>query len=490
VSRALRWVAPSGGALVPLLLFVVLIAFVVLIVEDDERARDAAACGGVGASLQVGNVPAGPIAGYSGEQLVNAAHIIRAGADEGVSAHGQTIGVMAAMGESTLRVLDRGDAVGPDSRGLFQQRANGAWGSYADRMDPYISATNFFRALLAVPGWETLAPTIAAHRTQRNADPYHYERYWPAAQQVVAALTSAGAPVVEAVSQPAAGSAPVTNSAGPLNPGAAAAADAVWAAVPGIHSIGGTRASAVDPAGHPSGNALDFMVGTDAALGDRVVAYHEANWDALGVEYVIWQQRIKTSKGGAWVGMPDRGGVTENHFDHPHVNYAPNGGTGDLAAPAPGGGVPCQDAAVLAGGLAAGSWTKPAVGRFTSGFGPRGGTMHNGADIAGPLRTPIVAAGDGVVVALCTGNRPPCTGYGSLITVDHGGGMVTRYAHMAASSIVVAVGDDVAAGDQLAGIGNEGQSTGPHLHFELRVDGTFRDPVPFLRERGVDLTGV
>ncbi len=103
---------------------------------------------------------------------------------------------MTAMGESSLRVLDRGDAAGPDSRGLFQQRDNGAWGTYADRMDPATSATNFFRALQEVPDWRSLPPTIAAHRTQRNADPDHYARWWDDAVAVVGAL--AGRPVLGA----------------------------------------------------------------------------------------------------------------------------------------------------------------------------------------------------------------------------------------------------------------------------------------------------
>ncbi|MCZ2828987.1 hypothetical protein O2W14_09100 [Modestobacter sp. VKM Ac-2986] len=141
-------------------------------------------------------VPPGPVAGYGGEQLRNAAAIVNAGAAEGLDTCAQTIGVMTAMGESSLRVLDRGDAVGPDSRGLFQQRDNGAWGSYADRMDPTTSATNFFRALQDVEDWPGLPPTIAAHRTQRNADPQHYARYWPAAVEVVTAL--AGRPVTGA----------------------------------------------------------------------------------------------------------------------------------------------------------------------------------------------------------------------------------------------------------------------------------------------------
>jgi hypothetical protein len=72
---------------------------------------------------------------------------------------------------------------------LFQQRDNGAWGSYRDRMDPTISATNFIKALQAVPGWEQLEPTIAGNKVQRNADPYHYQKYWPEAVKIVQALS-------------------------------------------------------------------------------------------------------------------------------------------------------------------------------------------------------------------------------------------------------------------------------------------------------------
>ena len=98
----------------------------------------AVACAPSGAaSVDLGNVPEGPLAGFDHTQLVNAAWIMRAAADLGLSLRDQRIGVMTAIGESGLRVLDYGDAAGPDSRGLFQQRANGAWGSLADRMDPY-----------------------------------------------------------------------------------------------------------------------------------------------------------------------------------------------------------------------------------------------------------------------------------------------------------------------------------------------------------------
>jgi tartrate dehydratase beta subunit/fumarate hydratase class I family protein len=108
-----------------------------------------------------------------------------------------------------------------------------------------------------------------------------------------------------------------------VKPRAQAAANAVVANVPGAAgiTIGGTRASAVDPHGHPSGLALDFMVGSNAALGDAVAQYQIAHWNELGVEYIIWQQKILTSPTGAWKQMENRGSATANHMDHVHANY-------------------------------------------------------------------------------------------------------------------------------------------------------------------------
>jgi surface antigen len=129
------------------------------------------------------------VEGFSVEQLKNAAAIMNAGKTLNLPLKGQMISVMVALGESGLRVLDHGDGPGPDSRGLFQQRDNDAWGSYEDRMDPDISATNFIRALQKVDGWELLEPTLAGNKVQRNADPYHYQKHWPEAVRLVQALS-------------------------------------------------------------------------------------------------------------------------------------------------------------------------------------------------------------------------------------------------------------------------------------------------------------
>src|SRR5690625_1187134 len=286
-------------------------------------------------TIAADSVPAGPINGYSGDQLVNATHVLRAGADLNLSVRDQTIGVMTAMGESGLLVLDHGDAAGPDSRGLFQQRDNGAWGSYEDRMDPYISATNFFQAMIQLRGRDSLEPTTVAHRVQRNADPFHYERYWDDAVAVVEALS----------------------------------------------------------------------------------------------------------------------------------------GTGTGLLPGAGGQV-CAGAQTVAGAVNAEGWAVPADGPITSEYGLRVDPvtgdfirLHAGIDFqAGGCDGPIWAAQDGTVIDIFTDQHGGWT-----LDVDHGA-VMTRYKHMYANGVLVSVGDQVQAGEQIARTGSSGWSTGCHLHFEIHVD--------------------
>lgn len=124
---------------------------------------------------------------------------------------------------------------------------------------------------------------------------------------------------------------------------------------------------------------------------------------------------------------------------------------------------------------------KPALGAFTSGFGPRWGTFHSGIDIANANGTPILAVEDGVVI-----DSGPAQGYGNWIRILHNDGAVSVYGHM--QSLDVAVGDRVTAGQKIAGMGNMGFSTGTHLHFEIHPDGTNPvDPVPWFAARGISL---
>ena len=117
---------------------------------------------------------------------MNAAEVMRAADYYTLDIRAKQIGVMTAIGESSLRNLDYGDSAGPDSRGLFQQRSN--WGPLADRMDPYTAAFNFYHRLFGIVNWNTLPPTQVAHTVQGNADPNYYAKYFSRASRVVDGL--------------------------------------------------------------------------------------------------------------------------------------------------------------------------------------------------------------------------------------------------------------------------------------------------------------
>ncbi len=116
---------------------------------------------------------------------------------------------------------------------------------------------------------------------------------------------------------------------------------------------------------------------------------------------------------------------------------------------------------------------------MSSGFGYRSdpftgaGAMHAGLDFKGPIGTPIMASARGVVSFV--GQR---SGYGNVVEIDHGQGIMTRYAHL--SGFETNVGAKVAAGQRIARMGSTGRSTGPHLHFEVRLNGEALNPRTFL----------
>jgi murein DD-endopeptidase MepM/ murein hydrolase activator NlpD len=123
----------------------------------------------------------------------------------------------------------------------------------------------------------------------------------------------------------------------------------------------------------------------------------------------------------------------------------------------------------------------PVRGQLTTCFCQRWGTMHWGLDLAAPLGTPILAASDGVVL-----RAGSASGYGNALYIQDADGNVHIYGHMRYYD--VSAGDIVHAGDQIAKVGNEGQSTGPHLHYEIHRGGMHGrpiDPQDWLGERGV-----
>jgi murein DD-endopeptidase MepM/ murein hydrolase activator NlpD len=121
----------------------------------------------------------------------------------------------------------------------------------------------------------------------------------------------------------------------------------------------------------------------------------------------------------------------------------------------------------------------PTNGVWTSGFGYRWGVLHAGIDIANAIGTPIYAVADGVVT-----DAGPAAGFGAWVKIRHNDGTVTLYGHV--NTWLVSVGQRVMAGDQIATIGNRGNSTGPHCHFGVLLNGTsYIDPVPWLAQRGL-----
>jgi murein DD-endopeptidase MepM/ murein hydrolase activator NlpD len=125
------------------------------------------------------------------------------------------------------------------------------------------------------------------------------------------------------------------------------------------------------------------------------------------------------------------------------------------------------------GQASAAGFVWPVHGVLTSSFGWRWGRMHEGIDLAVPTGTPVVAAAAGtVIVAGWLG------GYGNLVVVDHGNGFSTAYGHN--TSVAVGFGQSVAQGQLVAYSGNTGHSTGPHVHFEVRINGSPVDPLGYL----------
>ena len=206
--------------------------------------------------------------------------------------------------------------------------------------------------------------------------------------------------------------------------------------------------------------ALADQTRLKSALEGRIAQF-SAEVEALAREEAALSATIRARQAAATAAAAPR--VTPA----PGVAPAPGGAPGVATAPsvptAPSGGGRSSGAGMV--------W--PTTGSVTSSFGERWGRLHAGLDIANDLGTPIRAATDGTVI-LAGWNG----GYGNSIVIDHGGGLSTLYAH--ASRLRAADGQAVRQGDLIADMGSTGNSTGSHLHFETRVNGSPRNPAGYL----------
>ncbi len=129
-------------------------------------------------------------------------------------------------------------------------------------------------------------------------------------------------------------------------------------------------------------------------------------------------------------------------------------------------------------GVTGATFVRPGIGRRTSGFGRRWGRLHAGVDLASGIGSPVRAVTNATVLSAQTEG-----GYGRCVRLQHADGTVSLYGHL--SAFLVSAGDRVSAGELIAREGNTGHSTGPHLHFEIRINDVPINPVPWLRARGV-----
>ena len=393
------------------------------------------------------------------------------------------------------------DDVGSDhgSMGLFQQQAPW-WGSPENLMDPATSASLFYAALNDVDDWRNMEVGQAAQEVQVSAVPSAYRAWEPLARQILATLGQNASEEAVLSSPALCGSAaamecPPTGLAAEegLTPDALRVLRCVRQEF-GDHGFGGVGERAANPGSdHPAGRAVDVMIRdweTDEsnAHGWLIAEWLRANAAALGVKYVIWDAEIwsvdRAEEG--WRAYTHPSGAddpTNAHLDHVHVSVYGN----SAGAPA---------------GEVVDGWTlpvQPGSYRISSRYGPRPsrGDNHTGLDFAAPEGTPVRAAAAGTLV---TAGNSVSSGYGIYIKILHDDGTMTLYAHLSSMDVPRGITEGayengyvdltdpqlrIAAGQVIGGVGSTGNSTGPHLHFEVRVNGRTVDPEPFFAARGL-----
>ncbi|MFP5282280.1 MAG: peptidoglycan DD-metalloendopeptidase family protein, partial [Actinomycetes bacterium] len=424
-----------------------------------------------------------------GEQVANAAAIIAEGKAAGVPAQGWVVALAAALQESGIRALTGGDR---DSEGIFQQRPSTGWGTSAQIRDPRLSAQAFYgvathtrnAGLTDVRGWQSMTIAQAAQAVQRSAFPSAYGKWEAAARAIVQRLggTAAGGVAagdlstmcgdgdVMAAGGGRLGSCPRTGLPAEhgLTPDALLVLRCGREAFPKITTFYGV-ASRETASDHPSGRGVDLMVpdyqtAGGKAYGWQVARWMKANHVALGVHYVIFDAKIWNVDRDA-EGWRPYGSVTGSinassmHYDHVHVSVFGDQGTG------------LKPASQL--GRSTSGWTMLLPkGSYRVGGGLGSYRGHTGQDFPVPTGTDVAAVDDATVVRSVGLKRgSEYVSYGNLIVLRLNSDPDTEiyYAHL--SQRLVDAGDQVREGQAIGKSGSTGRSTGPHVHFEVRLGG-------------------
>ena len=430
------------------------------------------------------------------------------------------VALAVAMQESRLGAaagIDRPN--GDGDAGVFQQRTLPGWyGTLAQVRDVGYGARVFLRGkvvsaadvaaarangtgpagptgytipgLKQISGWADLAITVAAQRVQRSAFPNAYAQHEQIARSLLAVFKDkvdprsaeamiTGASVMcgptDAMSCPPSGS---SGESG-LNPDALRVLRCIhrgWPQIAIFYGVG-SRSGTGD---HPAGNAVDVMIPNYAspggvALGEEIAAWVMQNRKKLGLKYVIWNERIWSVErqqegwrlcGTAAASCYNGSNDTAAHRDHVHVStYGDSAGSD----PAPVGPV---GPAVLP--------VSPAV--LTARFGQCGSlwaSCHTGLDFSAGTGQSIRAVRGGRVIA---SGSCGCA-YGRLTKIEVDADLQMWYAHQSAQR--VQVGDVVRTGQVIGAVGATGNTTGSHLHLEVRVKGSAVDPEAWLRRQGL-----
>jgi hypothetical protein len=480
--------AVVAAALAPLVAILVLVR-TVFAPQPASGAGGDDSCTTTG--LVAADTAAVDVGGLSADQVRNAAVIVSVGKQHAVPSYGWVVALAAALQESTLHNYSGGDA---DSAGLFQQRPSQGWGTHAQVTTPVLAAEAFYgvahhtenSGLLDVHDWQDLPVTVAAQSVQGSAYPDAYADDEALARSLVAKLggraTTGGAVTCGTGS---AMDCPATDS--PVEQGLTPDALRVLRCVQqnfGDHTYLGVGARSNNPdSDHPSGRAVDVMIDHWQTRAGNTEGWRVAHWVAdnaasLGVTYVIFDAKIWSTvrAGEGWRTYMHPSGLSDptlDHLDHVHVSVYGNAASDDSAS----------GTYVLP--------VRPGTYQLTARFGDCGGlwsSCHTGLDFdtANGAGVPIHAVTAGTIVSTTPYCGDPSTcPYGNVTMLSVSPTTTLMFAHQLRFARGIHAGVQVRADQVIGYAGTTGNSTGDHLHFEVRVNDQPIDPEPWLQGHGL-----